>query len=151
MAIGAADGGDGMSVGPVEYIIIGFPGNRFTGEIVPALADVVERGLIRIIDLVFVSKDEAGEVTVLEVDEDADVAVFNSLDGDVGDYIGPEDIEHAAAGIEPGSSAALLIWEDLWAAPLADAIHGAGGVVIEGARIPRELITAAEELASTAG
>ena len=101
-----------MAIGPVEYIIIGFPGNRFTGEIVPALADLVEGGVIRILDLVVIGKDENGEVVVVEVDEDAELTVFTMLDGEVGDYIGPADIEHAAAGIEPGSSAALLIWED---------------------------------------
>jgi uncharacterized membrane protein len=138
-----------MAIGPVEYIIIGFPGNQFTGEIVPALADLVAGGVIRILDLVVISKDEQGEVVVLEVDEDSELAVFTTLDGEVGDYVGDEDIAHAAAGIEPGSSAALLIWEDRWAAPLADAIHNAGGVVIEGARIPRELIAEAEALAAS--
>ncbi len=140
-----------MSVGPVEYIIIGFPGNQFTGEIVPALADLVEGGVIRILDLVFVCKDEDGGVIVLEVDENAEVAVFNTLEGELGDYIGAEDIEHAAAALEPGSSAALLIWEDRWAAPLANAIRKAGGVVLEGARIPQELIAQAEALAAAAG
>jgi Family of unknown function (DUF6325) len=139
-----------MPNGPVEYIIIGFPGNQFTGEIVPALVDLVERGVIRILDLVFVGKDDQGDVVVPEIDEHADFAVFNTLDGEVGDYIGPEDIEHAAAGIEPGTSAALLIWEDCWATSLADAVRNAGGVVIEGARIPRELIDEAEALAASA-
>ena len=138
-----------MGIGPVEYIIIGFPGSEFAGEIVPALADLVQQDVIRILDLVVVSKDEAGEVTVLEVDEDGTVSAFMTLDGDLGDYLGPDDIEHAAAAIEPGATAALLIWEDRWAQPLADAVRNAGGVVIEGARIPQELMLEAAALAAS--
>ena len=133
-----------MSIGPVEYIIIGFPGNDFHGEIVPEIANLVDSGTVRILDLVFVSKDEDGSFVVLEADEDDGVSVFASLDGDIGGFIGDEDIAHAAATIEPGNSAALLIWEDLWALPLVTAIRRAGGVVLEGSRIPAELIDAAE-------
>jgi len=133
-----------MSIGPVEYIIIGFPGNDFHGEIVPEISNLVENGVVRIVDLVFISKDEDGSFVVIEVDEDDGVSVFASLDGEVGGFIGDEDIAHAAASIEPGNSAALLLWEDLWAIPLVTAIRGAGGVVIEGSRIPHELIEAAE-------
>ncbi len=139
-----------MSVRPVEYIIIGFPGNQFTGEIVPALADLVESGLIRIIDLVIVTKDADGELTVVDLDADGDVAIFHTLDGEVGGYIGPEDIDHAGSDLEPGWTAALLIWEDRWAEPLATAIGNAGGFVIEGGRIPQELIAEAETTASPA-
>src|SRR3954464_4152360 len=107
-----------MSRGPVEYVIIGFPGNEFKGEIVPALADLVDSGTVRIIDLVFVGKTEDGDVVSFEVDGGhAQLEVFNSLDGEVGDFIGDEDVAHAAAALEPGTSAALLLWEDLWAAP----------------------------------
>jgi Family of unknown function (DUF6325) len=140
-----------MSLGPVEYVIIGFPGSEFSGEIVPALADLVESGQIRIIDLVFVAKDDEGAIAVLEADEHEAVAVFSTLDGAVGDYLGLEDIEHAAAAIEPGSSAALLVWEDVWAAPFADAVRNSGGVLIEGGRIPVELMDEAEALASAHG
>lgn len=133
-----------MSIGPVEYIIIGFPGNDFHGEIVPELANLVDSGTVRIIDLVFISKADDGSFIVLEADEDEGVSVFASLDGEVGGFIGDEDIAHAAESIEPGNSAALLLWEDLWALPLATAIRAAGGVVIEGSRIPAELIDAAE-------
>ena len=109
-----------MSIGPVEYIIIGFPGNDFHGEIVPEIAKLVDSGTIRIVDLVFISKDDDGSFVVLEADEDDGVSVFASLDGEVGGFIGDEDIAHAAASIEPGNSAALLLWEDLWALPLVD-------------------------------
>ena len=140
-----------MSYGPVEYIIIGFPGNQFKGEIVPELANLVEAGLIRILDLVIISRDEAGDVLVIEVDEDGDLSiVFAALDAEVGGVIGPDDIQHAAQSIEPGSSAALLVWEDTWATPFVQAVRNAGGVLIEGARIPQDLIEELESLLASA-
>lgn len=133
-------------MGPVEYIIISFPGSQFTGEIVPELANLVEGGVIRIIDLVFIAKDDEGEILVLEVDEDAGLTAFTTLEGEVGGFIGDEDIGYAAEAIEPGSSAALLVWEDTWATPLVGAIRNAGGVLVEGSRIPHDLVEEAEAL-----
>lgn len=128
-----------MTVGPIEYIIVGFPGNQFTGQIAPALADLIDNDTIRILDLVFISKDADGEVTAFEYDELEELAAFGDLDGEVGGLIGPDDIAHAAEGLEPNSSAALLIWEDTWAVPLVEAMRGAGGVLLEGGRIPHDL------------
>ena len=140
-----------MSIGPVEYIIVGFPGSQFKGEIVPELVNLVQAGLIRILDLVVISKNEAGDVLVIEVDEDGDLsAVFAPLDGEVGGVIGNEDIQHAAAAVEPGSSAALLMWEDTWATPFVQAVRNAGGVLIEGSRIPHELIEEVESFLASA-
>lgn len=132
-----------MPLGPVEYIVVGFPGNKFTGNIVPELAALVESGTVRILDLIFIGKDSDGSVVSFEIDELGALAGVDDLDADVGGLISPEDIEHVAAGLEPNSSAALLIWEDLWAAPFADAVRRSDGVLLEGARIPYELITAA--------
>jgi Family of unknown function (DUF6325) len=129
-----------MAVGPVEYIIVGFPGNEFNGAIAPALAELVESGTIRIIDLVFIAKDGDGNAAAIEWEDHDALAPFGDIDGDVGGVISPEDIEHAAEGLEPNSSAALLVWEDLWATPLVEAMRGSGGVLIEGARIPHDLI-----------
>ena len=132
-----------MTTGPVEYIIVGFPGNKFNGKIAPELIDLVESGTVRILDLIFISKDADGAVVSLEIDElDASVG-FTGLDADVGGLIGPDDIEFAARNLEPNSSAALLIWEDVWAAPFAEAVRESGGVLLEGARIPAALITPA--------
>jgi hypothetical protein len=129
-----------MTVGPVEYIIVGFPGNQFNGEVAPELAKLIESGTIRIIDLVFIAKDGDGNVAVIEFDEHEALVAFSELDGEIGGVIGDQDIAHAAAGLEPNSSAALLVWEDLWAAPFVDALRGSGGVLLEGGRIPHELI-----------
>jgi Family of unknown function (DUF6325) len=129
-----------MSVGPVEYVILGFPGNKFTGQIVPELAKLIDSGLIRLIDLTFISKDSAGEVMVVEYDAVEELAAFRDLDAEVGGILTDEDIAHAALSLEPNTSAALLIWEDTWAAPFAAAVRNANGVILEGARIPREII-----------
>ena len=90
-----------MSIGPVEYMIFGFPGNRFNGEIAPELAKLVEGGTVRILDLVFITKDEDGNVAAVELEDHHDVALFASLDGEIGGFISTEDIEYAAEELEP--------------------------------------------------
>ncbi len=129
-----------MTIGPVEYIIVGFPGNQFNGKIAPELVALVESGTVRILDLIFIGKDADGTIVSFEIDEMDTASGFDGLDGDVGGLISPADIEYAAAALEPNSSAALLIWEDLWAAPFAEAVRKSGGVLVEGARMPHELI-----------
>lgn len=132
-----------MAIGPVEYLIIAFPGNQFSGEIAPALAKLVDDGTIRIIDLAFISKDDDGNVLAVEFDEQGDLEAFAAIDAEIGGVITDDDIAHAALDLEPNSSAALLIWEDTWAAPLAEAMRGSGGVIVEGGRIPHDLVEAA--------
>src|SRR5271155_5042514 len=100
-----------MATGPVEYIIVGFPGNKFTGEIAPELAALVDSGTIRILDLIFIGKDADGSVVTFEIAELDALSGFSSLDTDVGGLSSPEDVAHAAVDLEPNSSAALLIWE----------------------------------------
>ena len=133
-----------MAIGPVEYIIVGFPGNQFNGEIAPELAKLVESGTIRLLDLVFITKDADGNTAAVEVEDHEDLAIFANLDGEVGGLISDEDIEYAAEDLEPNSSAALLIWEDVWATPFVEAMRNSGGVLLEGARIPHDLIEAAQ-------
>jgi hypothetical protein len=132
-----------MTTGPVEYIIVGFPGNKFNGEIAPELIALVQSGTVRILDLIFVGKDAEGNVVSFEIEDLDGLEAFADLDADVGGLISPEDIEYAAAQLEPNSSAALLLWEDLWAAPFAKAVRDSGGVLLDGARIPNELIESA--------
>ncbi len=85
-----------MTIGPVEYLVLGFPGNHFNGDIAPALADLVQSGTVKILDLVFIAKDGEGDVIAVEFDEHEALAAFGSIDGEVGGLISPEDIEHAA-------------------------------------------------------
>jgi hypothetical protein len=132
-----------MTIGPLEYIIVGFPGNKFTGDIAPALAKLVDSNTIRILDLIFVAKDAAGDVVAFEFDELDELGVFGELDGEVGGLLTPDDVAHAAASLEPNSSAALLIWEDVWASEFVAAVRDSGGVLLEGGRIPHDLVEAA--------
>jgi hypothetical protein len=131
-----------MAIGPVEYIVVGFPGNEFNGKVAPALAKLIESNTIRLLDLLFVGKDAEGNVLAIEFDELEELAEFAGVEGEVGGIISEEDIAHVAEALEPNSSAALLIWEDVWAAEFAVAVRESGGVLLEGARIPYEIVEA---------
>ena len=138
-----------MSIGPVEYMIVAFPGNRFKGEIVPALKELVDAGTIRIIDLAFVLKDADGAVVAAEL-SDLDSEVFEAFEALSGEGLGllnEEDLAAAGEELEPNSSAALLVWEDVWATKLRDAIVDAGGELLDLERIPYEVVQAAVEFA----
>lgn len=136
-------------IGPVEYLIVAFPGNRFRGEIAPALADLVEAGTIRIIDVAFVGKDEDGEVAAFELTElDPDVREgIERLGVEVAGLFNEDDLMAAAEELEPNSSAALLVWEDVWAKEVAQAMRDAGGVLFDFGRLPHEVVQAAREYA----
>jgi hypothetical protein len=127
---------------PVEYLIIRFPGNRFSGEIAPALAELVESEVIRIIDLVFVKKDADGQISVFEIDalDEAGDLGIDDLEGEAGGLLNDEDLELAAEALAPDSSAALIVWEQRWATRIAEAIRGAGGEIVAGERIPPEVV-----------
>ena len=131
-----------MSLGPIEIIVIGFPENRFTGEIVPALTDLVGAGFVRIVDLVFVTKDDDGEVAAVELNElDESVSgAYLTLVDELDSLIGEEDIEDFGEQLEPGSSIALLVVEHVWAKGFADAVANSGGVLLDSIRIPRDVI-----------
>jgi hypothetical protein len=134
-----------MSQGPVEYLLIAFPGSRFRGDLMPALAELKSAGTIRILDLVVVQKAEDG--TVVTVDVGSLPHHVQSLAAEIGGddqgLISQADIELAAQAIEPGSTAGLLIWENVWLAELADAIEGAGGQVIMDQRLPADMVAQA--------
>lgn len=136
---------------PMEYVIVGIDDNKFTGGIADELAKVIESGLVRLVDIVLISVGDDGSTVIMEVDEHDGLSMFAELEGDVGDIIGPDDIAHAAAAVEGGQSVLLIVWQNLWAAPLADAIVKAGGVLIEGARIPQELAAQAQAQLAEAG
>jgi hypothetical protein len=130
------------SMAPVEYVVIGFPGNRFKGEIVPAVAELVDKDIVRIIDVAFIKKDADGNVTMFEYDVLDDVLAFGfaDVDGEAGGVLNDEDLGLAAEALEPDSSAALIVWEHRWAARVAQAIRDAGGRIIAGERVPDEIV-----------
>lgn len=130
-------------IGPVEYIVIEFPGNQFKGEIAPALGELVDSGTIRILDLVFVKKDVAGNVQVIEYEDLEEAGAFADVDGEAGGLFADDDARLIGEMLAPDSSAAVLVWEDRWAAPFAEAVRGAGGLVRAGQRIPHDEVVAA--------
>ena len=130
--------------GPVDYLVVEFPGNRMNGEALAKLVDLVDAGTIRLLDLVFVRRELDGstlavEIADLDSDGDLDLAVF---EGASSGLIGAEDVDAAASVIEPGSSAGVLVYENTWAAPLVAAVRRAGGVLVAGGRIPVEDVLA---------
>ncbi len=137
-----------MPLGPVSYTVIAFPGNKFNGNIIPEIEKLVANDVVRILDLVFVMKDEKGDTISLEFDQLDELAAFGDIEGEVGGLVNTEDLDHVAANLPEGNSALVLVWEDLWARPLAEALRGSGGVLVDSARIPADLVEAAfEELA----
>ena len=124
---------------PVDLVLLGFPGNQFTGDIAPALRDLVSSGTVRILDLVFITKDADGNVAGVELGDLGEAgAAFEEVDGEINELLTDEDIETAGEELEPNSSAALLMFENTWAGRLATAIREANGEVIAYERIPRD-------------
>ena len=139
-----------MGIGPVEYGVVAFPGNKFKGEIAPALGDLVESGTIRIIDLAFVIKDTDGNVAAVEI-EDAGSEVlraFEAITYQRDGLISENDIAEIAAALDPNSSALIMVWEDLWATKFSDAVRNAGGIVVALERVPRDVVEAAIDFAN---
>jgi len=138
-------------VGPIDYLVVEFPGNRMTGEAFPMLIDLADRGLIRILDLAFVRKDVDGSVTGLALtdldgDGQLDLTVF---EGAASGLLDPEDLESAGDVLEPGNSAGILIYENRWAAPLASALRRSGGQLAASGRIPVQAVLAALDSAES--
>ncbi|CAM5650583.1 DUF6325 family protein [Kitasatospora aureofaciens] len=139
--------------GPIDYLIVEFPGTRLTGEGMPLLLDLVERGIIRILDLTFVKKEPDGSLTALELadltgDGQLDLTVF---EGASSGLLGDDDISEAAKALEPGSSAAVLVYENLWAAPMVGALRRAGAQLVASGRIPVQDVLAALTAVEDAG
>ena len=136
-------------IGPVDYAIIAFPGNRFRGEIAPAIGDLVEDGTIRIIDIAFVGKDADGNAIAMELTElDPDVQEgLEKVGIEVGGLFNEDDLMDAAANLDTNSSAALLVWENVWARKVAQAMRDAGGELLAFERLPHDVVQAAREWA----
>jgi uncharacterized membrane protein len=134
-----------MSIGPVEYMVIAFPGNKFKGEIAPALRELVDNGTIRIIDLAFVGKDADGNVLGFELeDAGSEVgAAFSAIKHERNGLLNEDDVREVGEALDLNSSAALLVWEDVWATKVRDAIVDAGGQLVTIQRVPYEVVEAA--------
>jgi hypothetical protein len=133
-------------------MIVSFPGNKFRGEIAPALADLERAGTIRVIDLAFVMKDAEGSVRAVEIEDiDSDAArAFKMIEGAIGDLVNEDDLRAVGEELEPNSSAAVLVWEDVWAKRIANAIRDADGQLLDLERVPRPVVEAALQHAGAA-
>lgn len=145
---------DFEDMGPVDYLVVEFPGNRMTGEGFPLLVDLVDRGIIRILDLLFVRKDIDGSVVGLELtdvdgDGELDLSVFEGVSSGL---LGQDDIDEAGMALEPGNAAGILVYENLWAAPFARALRRSGAQLVAGGRIPvQALLASLDTVETTAG
>lgn len=139
---------DLTEMGPIDYVVVEWPGRQPNGEAAPHLIDLVDRGLIRIIDLTFITKDEDGNVAGLELaDLGGEVAELAVFEGASTGLIGDDDVQAAADVLEPGTSAAVLVYENAWAAPFATAVRRSGGQLVASGRIPVEDLMAALDAA----
>jgi hypothetical protein len=131
-----------MALGPIELLVVKFPGNHFKGEIAPALQELVESGTIHVIDFVFAIKDQAGTLAILELNDlgDERLAVFEPIDSELSGTLTEDDARTLAGGLENNSSAAILLFENSWAARFAEAVRNADGELILNERIPRAVI-----------
>jgi uncharacterized membrane protein len=134
-------------LGPVDYVVVEFPADKanFKGEIADELASLVDRELVRVLDLVILHKNDDGTIEVDELDEVAEesVGALAKLESDLGLLLAAEDIEHVSAAIEPGSIAGVLVWENRWAGPFGAAVRRAGGQLVASGRIPTQALLAA--------
>jgi hypothetical protein len=134
--------------GPIDYLLVEWKGRQPNGEAMPHLVDLVDRGLIRILDLAFISKAEDGSIAVLGIADLGDTLVeFAEFEGADSGLIHDDDVEQAGDVLEPGTAAALLIYENTWAAPFVEAVRRSGGELVAGGRIPADDLLAALDAA----
>jgi hypothetical protein len=132
-----------MTLGPIEVVVLGFPGNGFTGEIRPRIVDLVEREIVTVIDALFITRDEDGTVGFLELEQLVDDPEFVALHGllsDQLDLLAADDATALAAGLEPGCSALALVFEHRWMAPVREAIVDSGGQLLADLHIPPDVV-----------
>ena len=134
-------------LGPVDWIVVEFPGSRFNGQIAPALLDLVERDLVRVLDLLVLKKDADGSLEAFELSDldEGEIGELRTYESELAMLLSEEDVTSLAAAIEPGSSAGVLVWENTWAAPFASAVRRSGGQLVASGRIPIQAMLAAIE------
>jgi uncharacterized membrane protein len=128
------------AIGPVDVAVIGFDGNQFNGDVAPAIADLQDRGIVRIIDLTFVRKERDGSVTVTEAADSVVAAAVERLTETEFDLLSDADLDRVAEDLEPDSAAMVVVWENCWAARLAASLRGSHGQVVNLERIPRDVV-----------
>ena len=142
-------------LGPIDYLVVEFPGSNFTGEIMPEMVDLVQRGVVRVLELVVIKKDEDASFEALEFDglSDGVLGELREAERNLANLLSEDDLTAVADALEPGSTAGLLIYENLWAAPFASAVRRAGGQLVASGRIPTQQLLAVleDELAAEAG
>ena len=136
-------------MGPIDYIVLEWPGKQPSGEVAPMIIDLADRGIIRVLDIAFMVKREDGTVDALEI-ADLDGDGFADFDGASSGLIGQDDLEEAAAALRPGTTAAVLVWENRWAAPVAVALRRSGGELVASGRLPVQAVIASLEAAEAA-
>jgi hypothetical protein len=134
-------------LGPVDWLVVEFPGSRFKGEIAPIITDLVDREIIRVLDLLVLRKDDNGELEAFEISDldESELGELRAYETELAVLLSAEDVEAVAAAVEPGSSAACLVFENRWAAPFASAVRRAGGQLVANGRIPVQALLAAIE------
>jgi hypothetical protein len=134
-------------LGPVDWIVVEFPGSQFNGQIAPALRDLVERDLIRVLDLLVLKKDAEGSLEAFEIADldQSEIGALRAYESELAMLLSEDDVVAVANAIEPGSSAAVLVWENSWAAPFASAVRESGGQLVASGRIPIHALLAAVE------
>jgi hypothetical protein len=143
---------DDIEMGPIDYLLVEWPGKQPEGEIAPYLVDLVDRGLIRILDLAFLAKGEDGTIAAVEIaDVGGEVAELAIFEGASSGLLDDEDLDQAGEALEPGTSAALLVYENTWAGPFAAAVRRSGGQLVASGRIPvTDLLAALDAVEATA-
>jgi len=134
-------------LGPVDYVVVEFPAGakNFTGEMATELLKLVDAGTIRVIDVLILDKNEDGSVDVTELSDIDQLGELQTIEAELAELLAADDVAHLAAAMEPGSTAGVLIWENLWAAPFASAARRSGGQLIADGRIPIQAIIASIE------
>lgn len=131
-------------MGPIDYVVLEWPGKQPDGSVAPLILDLVDRGIIRILDVAFLVKDQDGSTATISLDE-LGPAEFSGFEGASSGLLGQDDLEDAASALDPGTSAAVLVWENRWAAPVAVAVRRSGGQLVASGRIPVQAILASLE------
>ena len=134
-------------MGPIDYIVIEWPGRQPTGDVAPMIVELADRGMIRILDVAFLIKDVEGQIATIEAGDFGEDGDFAEFEGAGTGLLGEEDLNEAAAALNPGTSAAVLVWENRWAAPVATALRRSGAQLVASGRIPVQAILASLDAA----